>query len=78
MSHGKPASVSAKRWMKENDILLIRDDIKSEENLLGDEFYLRDVYESRLYKKQTFSDIRNILKKDGVNIKKVYLSNSVL
>lgn len=55
-----------------------RDDIKSEENLLGDEFYLRDVYESRLYKKQTFSDIRNILKKDGVNIKKVYLSNSVL
>lgn len=55
-----------------------RDDIKSEENLLGDEFYLRDVYESRLYKKQTFSDIRNALKKDGVNIKKVYLSNSVL
>ena len=55
-----------------------RDYIKSEENLLGDEFYLRDVYESRLYKKQTFSDIRNILKKDGVNIKKVYLSNSVL
>lgn len=55
-----------------------RDDIKSEENLMGYEFYLRDVYESRLYKKQTFSDIRNILKKDGVNIKKVYLSNSVL
>ena len=55
-----------------------RDDIKSEENLMGYEFYLRDVYESRLYKKQTFSDIRNDLKKDGVNIKKVYLSNSVL
>lgn len=55
-----------------------RDDIKSEENLMGYEFYLRDVYESRLYKKQTFSDIRNALKKDGVNIKKVYLSNSVL
>ena len=54
------------------------DDIKSEENLMGYEFYLRDVYESRLYKKQTFSDIRNALKKDGVNIKKVYLSNSVL
>ena len=55
-----------------------RDDIKSEENLLGDEFYLRDVYESRLYKKQTFNDIRKALKRDGVKVKRVYLSNSVL
>lgn len=55
-----------------------RDDIKSEENLMGYEFYLRDVYESRLYKKQTFSDIRNALKKDGVRVKSVCLSNSVL
>ena len=61
-----------------NNEIDYRDDIKSEENLMGYEFYLRDVYESRLYKKQTFSDIRNALKKDGVNIKKVYLSNSVL
>ena len=65
-------------FMVNNYEIDFRDDIKSEENLFGDEFYLRDVYESRLYKKQTFSDIRNILKKDGVNIKKVYLSNSVL
>lgn len=55
-----------------------RDDIKSEENLMGYEFYLRDVYESRLYKKQTFSNIRNALKKDGVRVKSVCLSNSVL
>lgn len=55
-----------------------RNDIKSEENLLGDEFYLRDVYESRFYKKQTFNDIRMALKRDGVNVKRVYLSNSVL
>ena len=75
------AKINRKRFnglMANNYEIDFRDDIKSEENLLGDEFYLRDVYESRLYKKQTFSDIRNILKKDGVNIKKVYLSNSVL
>ena len=75
------AKINRKRFnglMVNNYEIDFRDDIKSEENLLGDEFYLRDVYESRLYKKQTFSDIRNILKKDGVNIKKVYLSNSVL
>ena len=75
------AKINRKRFnglMVNNYEIDFRDDIKSEENLLGDEFYLRDVYESRIYKKQTFSDIRNILKKDGVNIKKVYLSNSVL
>ncbi len=75
------AKINRKRFnglMVNNYEIDFREDIKSEENLLGDEFYLRDVYESRIYKKQTFSDIRNILKKDGVNIKKVYLSNSVL
>mgnify|MGYP000106963213 CR=1 FL=1 len=60
------AKINRKRFnglMVNNYEIDFRDDIKSEENLLGDEFYLRDVYESRLYKKQTFSDIRNILKK---------------
>ena len=55
-----------------------RDDIKSEENLLGNEFYLRDVYEARLYKRQTFAVVRKNLKRDGVVVKKVYLNNSVL
>lgn len=55
-----------------------RDDIKSEENLLGNEFYLRDVYEARLYKRQTFADVRKNLKRDGVVVKKIYLNNSVL
>lgn len=55
-----------------------RDDIKSEENLLGNEFYLRDVYEARLYKRQTFADARSVLKRDGVIVKKLYLNNSVL
>ena len=55
-----------------------RDDIKCDENLLGDDFFLRDVYEARFYKRQTFADVRSALKRDGVIVKKLYLNNSVL
>lgn len=55
-----------------------RNDVNEKKYLLEKRFYLRDLYEASIYKKQNFNEIRKILKRDGVMVRKVYLSNSEL
>ncbi len=55
-----------------------RNDVNEKKYLLEKRFYLRDLYEADIYKKQNFNEIRKNLKRDGLVIKKVYLSNSEL
>lgn len=54
-----------------------RDDKKSN-NALNNKFYLKDLYESELYKKQNVSEIRKKIKIDKVIIKKLILNNGEL
>lgn len=51
-----------------------RDDIKENINAV-DSFYLKDIYESELYKREGFYSIRERLVRDNVIIKKLYLNN---
>lgn len=51
---------------------------KKEEHFLSGEYMLKDIYESNLYKKQNFYNIREILKLDKVVIKELKLNNSIL
>lgn len=51
-----------------------RDDKKSSK-ALNNRFYLKDLYESELYKKQNVSEIRKKIKNDKVIIKKLILNN---
>ena len=55
-----------------------REDKKSEIGILNDNFFLRDLYEANIYKKQSFQELRKELKRDSVVVKKVYLNNSEL
>ena len=54
-----------------------RDD-KKNNNALNNKFYLKDLYESELYKKQKISEIREKIKIDKVVIKKLILNNGEL
>lgn len=54
-----------------------RDD-KKENKALSNRYYLKDLYESELYKKQRISQIREKLKLDKVIIKKLILNNGEL
>lgn len=54
-----------------------RDD-KKDNKALSNKFYLKDLYESELYKKQNISEIRNKIKIDKVIIKKLILNNGEL
>lgn len=54
-----------------------RDD-KKENKALSNKYYLKDLYESELYKKQRISQIREKLKMDKVIIKKLILNNGEL
>lgn len=51
-----------------------RDD-KKDNKAFGNNYFLKDIYECNLYKKQRISDIREKLKVDGVVIKKLVLNN---
>lgn len=51
-----------------------RDDIKENIDAV-DSFYLKDIYESELYKREGFYSIRERLVRDNVIIKKLYLNN---
>ena len=53
-----------------------RNDLKEEKYLAEDNFYLKDIYEAQLYRKQSIEEIRKKLKRDNVVVKKVYLNNS--
>ena len=54
-----------------------RDD-KKNSKALNNKFYLKDLYESELYKKQKLSEIREKIKNDKVIIKKLILNNGEL
>lgn len=54
-----------------------RDD-KKNNKALNNHFYLKDLYESELYKKQKISEIREKIKNDKVIIKKLILNNGEL
>lgn len=54
-----------------------RDD-KKYDKALGDKYYLKDLYEAALYKRQRFYDVREKMKLDKVVIKKVFLNNGEL
>lgn len=51
-----------------------RDD-KKDNKAFENNYFLKDIYECNLYKKQRISDIREKLKVDGVFIKKLVLNN---
>ena len=54
-----------------------RDD-KKDEKSLNNKYYLKDLYECQLYKKQRISDLKNKLKIDNVYINKLILNNGEL
>lgn len=54
-----------------------RDD-KKEICAYSDKFYLRDLYESKLYKKQGIDAILQEINRDKVVIKKIYLNNGTI
>lgn len=54
-----------------------RDDIKDEKERT-DKYFLKDIYESKLYKKQNINEIRKNIKLDKVVIKKLFLANGEL
>lgn len=54
-----------------------RDD-KKNNKALNNKFYLKDLYESELYKRQNVSEIRKKIKNDKVIIKKLILNNGEL
>ena len=51
---------------------------KKNEKALNNKFYLKDLYESELYKKQNISEIKKKIKTDKVIIKKIILNNGEL
>lgn len=51
-----------------------RDD-KKDIKVLHDKYFLKDVYEAKLYKKQRVSDVREMLKVDKVTIKKLLINS---
>ena len=54
-----------------------RDDIKNI-SICNNNFYLKDLYEAELYKKQRICEIKNKMKTDKVTIKKLILNNGEL
>ena len=54
-----------------------RDDKKSN-NALNNKYYLKDLYESELYKKQRISEIKEKIRIDKVVINKLILNNGEL
>ena len=54
-----------------------REDRKNDK-ALENKYYLKDLYEAELYKKQRFCDIREKIKSDKVIIKKLFLNNGEL
>lgn len=61
-----------------NDYEIDSRDDKKDNKALSNKFYLKDLYESDLYKKQNISETRNKIKIDKVIIKKLILNNGEL
>lgn len=54
-----------------------RDDIK-ENIIFSEKYFYKDIYESELYKKQNYNELRKKIKNDKVKIVKLFLNNSEL
>lgn len=61
-----------------NDYEINFRDNKKDEKAISNKYYLKDMYESELYKNQRISEIREKLKADKVTIKKLILNNGEL
>lgn len=51
---------------------------KKEEKILNEKYYMKDLYEAKLYKKQRLEEIKQKIKLDKVEIKKLILNNGEL
>lgn len=51
---------------------------KKEIKVLENRYFLKDVYEAKLYRKQSISEIRKELRRDNVIVKKLFLNNGEL
>lgn len=72
--------VSQKRFngITVNDYdIIFRNDI-CDEKFFNGKYDIKDLYESKMYKKRPFIELREKIKKDGVKIRKVFLNNGEL
>ncbi len=51
---------------------------KKDDKAISDKYFLKDIYESELYKKQRIDKIKEKIKLDKVTIKKLILNNGEL
>ena len=76
----RPIKIIQKRFngITVNDYeISYRSDICNEKFFNG-KYALKDLYESEIYKKSSFNELRNKIKKDNVSISKLFLNNGVL
>lgn len=76
----RPIKIIQKRFngITVNDYeISYRSDICNEKIFNG-KYALKDLYESEIYKKSSFNELRNKIKKDNVSISKLFLNNGVL
>lgn len=76
----RPIKIIQKRFngITVNDYeISYRSDICNEKIFNG-KYALKDLYESEIYKKSSFDELRNKIKKDKVSISKLFLNNGVL
>lgn len=59
-----------------NDYEIDYRDDKKDNKALNNKYYLKDLYEAKLYRKQRISEIREIIKLDKLTIKYLVLNNS--
>ena len=57
--------------------IIFRNDI-CDEKFFNGKYDIKDLYESKMYKKRPFIELREKIKKDGVKIRKVFLNNGEL
>lgn len=50
----------------------------NDDDYLSEEFYIRDIFESQIYKKTTFKNIRKEIKEKGVNIEQLIGVNGLI
>ena len=74
------AKINKKRFngLTINDYEIDFREDKKNSKALNNNFYLKDLYESKLYKKQRISEIKEKIRVDKVSIKKLILNNGEL
>lgn len=76
----RPVKITQKRFdgitVNDYEIEYIKDICN--EKFFGNEYNLKDLYESEMYKKTSYEDLRKKIKADKVSISKVFLNNGEL